>query len=48
LRSLLRNGATDEAISNFLRDVAWKKEARHHIGESDFVQPQRTMSCIGG
>jgi cyclic pyranopterin phosphate synthase len=48
LRSLLRNGAADEAIADFLRDVAWQKEARHHIGESDFVQPQRTMSCIGG
>lgn len=48
LRSLLRNGATDEDLADFLREVAWQKEARHHIGESDFVQPQRTMSCIGG
>ncbi len=48
LRNLLRGGASDEAIADFLRDVAWQKEARHHIGESDFVQPLRTMSCIGG
>jgi GTP 3',8-cyclase len=48
LRSLLRGGASDDEIAGFLRDVAWQKEARHHIGESDFVQPQRTMSCIGG
>ena len=48
LRTLLRDGSSDEAIAAFFREVAWKKEARHHIGESDFVQPQRTMSCIGG
>jgi cyclic pyranopterin phosphate synthase len=48
LRCLLRSGSSDEAIANFLQAVAWQKEARHHIGESDFVQPQRTMSCIGG
>jgi len=24
------------------------KEARHHIGEEDFQQPGRSMSCIGG
>jgi GTP 3',8-cyclase len=48
LRSLLRNGASDDAIADFLKAVAWQKEARHHIGESDFVQPKRTMSCIGG
>jgi cyclic pyranopterin phosphate synthase len=48
LRGLLRNGATDEDLADFLRRVAWQKEDRHHIGESDFVQPQRTMSCIGG
>jgi cyclic pyranopterin phosphate synthase len=48
LRGLLRAGAADEAIRDFLRRVAWQKEARHHIGEVDFVQPARTMSCIGG
>jgi cyclic pyranopterin phosphate synthase len=48
LRSLLRNGSTDAEIIDFLLEVAWQKEPRHHIGESDFVQPQRTMSCIGG
>jgi cyclic pyranopterin phosphate synthase len=48
LRGLLRSGASDEAIADFLRAVVWQKEARHHIGEADFVQPERTMSCIGG
>jgi cyclic pyranopterin phosphate synthase len=48
LRGLLRAGAADEAIRDFLREVVWQKEARHHIGEAEFVQPARTMSCIGG
>jgi cyclic pyranopterin phosphate synthase len=48
LKGLLRGGATDEAVGDFLRRVAWQKEARHHIGEDGFVQPARTMSCIGG
>jgi cyclic pyranopterin phosphate synthase len=48
LSALLRNGASDGAIVDFLQGVVWQKEARHHIGEADFVQPERTMSCIGG
>jgi cyclic pyranopterin phosphate synthase len=48
VRSLIRTGADEEALRDFLRSVAWQKEARHHIGEPDFVQPERTMSCIGG
>ena len=48
LKGLLRAEAADEAIRDFLREVVWQKEARHHIGEAEFVQPARTMSCIGG
>jgi cyclic pyranopterin phosphate synthase len=48
LRSVLRNGADDQTIAKFLQSVVWKKEDRHHIGEAGFVQPERTMSCIGG
>jgi len=48
LRALLRDGSDDEAIRNKLRAVVWQKEDRHHIGEPEFVPPQRTMSCIGG
>jgi GTP 3',8-cyclase len=48
LRGLVRSGAGDDAVRNFLRSVVWQKEARHHIGEPEFVQPERTMSCIGG
>lgn len=48
LRSLLRNGAADAEIIGWLQRVVWHKEARHHIGEPDFVPPSRSMSCIGG
>jgi len=48
LRALLRTGASDEEIAEWLRDVVWRKEARHHIGEPDFIPPNRSMSCIGG
>jgi cyclic pyranopterin phosphate synthase len=48
LRSLLRQGASDSQISDWLSQVVWQKEARHHIGEPDFVPPSRSMSCIGG
>jgi len=48
LKNLLRNGATDATIADELKTIVWQKEARHHIGEKEFVQPERTMSCIGG
>jgi len=48
LRSQLREGASDEALAAWLKGVVWQKEARHHIGEPDFVPPSRSMSCIGG
>jgi cyclic pyranopterin phosphate synthase len=48
LRSLLRGGTTDEEIVDWLRGVVLGKEARHHIGEPEFVPPPRSMSCIGG
>jgi cyclic pyranopterin phosphate synthase len=48
LRPLLRTGASDEQIQTWLEEVVLKKEARHHIGEADFVPASRSMSCIGG
>jgi cyclic pyranopterin phosphate synthase len=48
LRARLRNGASDGDLGEWLRGVVWQKEARHHIGEADFVPPPRSMSCIGG
>jgi cyclic pyranopterin phosphate synthase len=48
LRSRLRNGESDDELAEWLKSVVWQKEARHHIGEPDFVAPSRSMSCIGG
>ncbi|MCC7374909.1 MAG: GTP 3',8-cyclase MoaA [Verrucomicrobiales bacterium] len=48
LKGLLRGGATDPRIVEWLHGVASEKEERHHIGEVGFQQPQRSMSCIGG
>ncbi len=48
LRARLRNGSTDAELKEYLREVALQKEDRHHIGEPEFVQPSRSMSCIGG
>ena len=44
----LRSDASDEAIQEYLKSVVLQKEDRHHIGELEFVQPPRSMSCIGG
>ena len=30
-----------EQIADWLKDVVWGKEARHHIGEADFVSPRQ-------
>ena len=48
LKRALRSGASDQDISRELKQIVLQKEARHHIGEPEFVQPERTMSCIGG
>jgi len=48
LRPLLRGGKTDAELADWWREVVWQKEARHHIGEAEFVAPPRSMSCIGG
>ena len=48
LRTRLRSAATDDELSAYLQSVVWQKEDRHHIGEPEFAQPERSMSCIGG
>jgi GTP 3',8-cyclase len=48
LHELMARGASDENLSDFVRDVVQKKEERHHIGEADFVPASRTMVHIGG
>jgi cyclic pyranopterin phosphate synthase len=48
LHELMRRGASDEDLVEFIRGVVARKEARHHIGEADFVPASRTMVHIGG
>ena len=48
LHGLMRRGASDEDLAEFIRGVVARKEERHHIGEADFVPASRTMVHIGG
>jgi len=48
LAGRMQRGATDEDLAAFIATVVEKKEARHHIGEPEFVAPSRTMVHIGG
>jgi cyclic pyranopterin phosphate synthase len=48
LHGLMRRGASDRELADFIRSVVQKKEERHHIGEPDFVPASRTMVHIGG
>ena len=48
LRALLRGGADDDAIEAAWRAAMWVKPAGHGINSPHFVQPQRSMSAIGG
>jgi cyclic pyranopterin phosphate synthase len=48
LHELMRRGASDDELADFIRSVVQRKEERHHIGEPDFVPASRTMVHIGG
>lgn len=48
LRGPLRDGSSDDEIVQLVRDAVWKKELKHHVNDEGYVQPQRTMSSIGG
>ena len=48
LRGLLREGAADEEISDYIRLIVNDKEEGHHINKPGFVPPSRTMVFIGG
>ena len=48
LGGMMRRGASDGDMVAFIRGVIQHKEARHHIGEADFVPASRTMVHIGG
>jgi cyclic pyranopterin phosphate synthase len=48
LRSLLRNGATDDEIAQLIIDAVGTKWAGHQINQVNFIRPNRSMSQIGG
>jgi len=48
LRDVIRGKAGRGEISDFIKQAVMQKEPRHHINDADFVQPERTMSFIGG
>jgi cyclic pyranopterin phosphate synthase len=48
LRTLLREGASDEDIVTYIESVVMEKEEGHRINAPDFVPPSRTMVFIGG
>jgi len=48
LYGVLRRGGDDAELAQFIRRTVDRKEARHHIGEPDFLKPSRSMVHIGG
>jgi cyclic pyranopterin phosphate synthase len=48
LRGPLRDGASDRELARLIREAVWRKELKHRINQPGFVQPERTMSAIGG
>lgn len=48
LRDVLRSGAKQSEITEFIRRVVFQKEPHHYINEANFVPASRSMSFIGG
>ena len=48
LAGRMMRGASDADLTQYIRQVVMRKEARHHIGEPDFEKPSRSMVHIGG
>lgn len=48
LRGVIRGGASRAEIVQFIEAAVLRKEPRHYINDAEFVQPERTMSFIGG
>jgi cyclic pyranopterin phosphate synthase len=48
LRGPMRAGATDRELETLIRTNVWRKWSGHQISHPDFVQPERSMSAIGG
>ena len=48
LAGLMRSGASDDDLRDFILSLVNEKEKRHRIGEQDFIPASRTMVHIGG
>jgi GTP 3',8-cyclase len=48
LAAIMRRGASDADMAEFINDAVAHKEERHHIGDPDFAPASRTMVHIGG
>jgi cyclic pyranopterin phosphate synthase len=48
LRAPLRAGASDTELADLIVAAVAQKQSGHGIGSAAFVQPERTMSAIGG
>jgi cyclic pyranopterin phosphate synthase len=48
LRAPMRAGASDDELEGLIRSTVWRKWSGHRINHPDFVQPERSMSMIGG
>jgi cyclic pyranopterin phosphate synthase len=48
LRGPMRAGANDDELEALIRANVWGKWSGHRINHPDFVQPERSMSAIGG
>lgn len=44
----MRGGAGDDELRAYIVHTVDQKEARHHIGEPEFLKPSRSMVHIGG
>ncbi len=44
----MRAGGTDDELRAYIVKTVYAKEARHHIGEPEFLKPSRSMVHIGG
>ena len=48
LRAPMRDGASDPELAALIRAAVWTKWSGHRVNHPDFVQPERSMSMIGG
>jgi cyclic pyranopterin phosphate synthase len=48
LRAPLRSGASDDELADLIVAAVAAKQSGHGIGSATFVQPERSMSAIGG